>query len=631
MRNFALAAVAAAFILTGSLYYVTENPETSSQNSFQQFSSDEDFRQFISSSSGNDLVGSTAETLERQTATTSDFSSGAAGGSGESSVERSSDTNIQVSGVGEPDILKNSGDEIFYSPERSYFYRFSAPNTSVFQTLPAENFSETGEIQTNGRMFLTNDSVISLGENISAYDRETHERLWKEELNASIESARKINGSLYFVLTKDVYGDNPCPVRPLGSSILPCTTFYHPDSGEVDTTYSLIEMDAETGEVLNENGFVGSRSNSITYVSDDSIYLTYSESISETELMLDFLNSEGDRYLDSGTMERIEELQGYDLSDQSLRNEIQRAIQEHFSSMSREEREEAEQELQNGIGNYTDDRKRELQTTSIAKFGLDLELESEGEVPGTVNDRFSLDQSDDGLRVATTVGDSWQFNVKPENDLYTLDENLDQQGSVTGMGLNEQIYSARYIDDKAYVVTFRRVDPFHVIDLSDPENPELEGELKLPGFSSYLHPLQENRILGIGEENGSVKAVIFDVENDDPEVVDSMILDDYYSEVSSSHHAFQIDRENEVFFLPGSEGGHFFSYEDGLEQVKEVEMRDVKRGAFVNQNFYVFNDYNATVVDMESWETVREIQFRNQSSPEPVPLPEPGIEPRVVE
>jgi uncharacterized secreted protein with C-terminal beta-propeller domain len=132
-------------------------------------------------------------------------------------------------------------------------------------------------------------------------------------------------------------------------------------------------------------------------------------------------------------------------------------------------------------------------------------------------------------------------------------------------------------------------------------------------------------------ENGIVKAIIFDVEEYDPSIANSMVLDDYYSEVSSSHHAFQTNRENKVFFLPRSEGRHFFNYEDGLEQVKEIEMRDDRRGAFVNQNFYVFNDYNATVVDMESWETVREISFRKQTSSEPGPLPGPGIEPRVVE
>lgn len=623
MKEHRIAAVFTAVFLTGALIFTLgiENTEAD-PTGLTKFESEEEFQETIGSSPANRFSGGAGDALER---TTSDLAMESDAASGSYGVERSSSTNIQVSGVGEPDILKNAGERIYFSPEQSHFYRAQKPNTSVFSTLPAENFSETSKLPTNGKMFLTNDSIISLGENISSFDRDSHEKLWQEELNASIESARKINGDLYFVLRKNAGGGNPCPVRPMNSLSMPCTSFYHPDSGEIDTTYSLVKMDAESGEVLSSNGFTGSSSNTVTYVSDESIYLTYSETVSETEIMLEFLNSEGSQYLDEETMDRIDELKGYDISDRSLRNEIQNAIQKHFNSLDIDEREEAEKALENGISNYTDERKRELVSTKIAKFNLDLELEAEGEVPGEVNDQFSLDESENGLRIATTVGNSWQFDVKPENDLYTLDEDLETKGSVTGMGLNEQIYSVRYIDDKAYVVTFRRVDPFHVIDLSDHDNPELKGKLKLPGFSSYLHPLQENRVLGIGEENGNVKAVIFDVENDDPEVLDSRVLDDYYSEISSSHHAFQIDRQNKVFFLPGSEGGHFFSYSDGLKQVNEVEMRDVKRGAFVNQNFYVFNDYNASVIDMENWETVKEIQFRKESNPEPIPLPEPRV------
>lgn len=634
MNNHRVAAVSTALILTGALVFTLGVDNSNSDSTgFTKFDSDEEFKASVGDSSFNRLAGGVGDAVERATsdlAAESSASSGSYSSTG-GSVERSSDTNIQVSGVGEPDILKNTGNRIYFSPERSNYYRSKAPNTSVFNTLPAENFSEIGEIPANGKMFTTNESIISLGENISAFDRETHEKQWQEELNSSIESARKINDSIYLVLRKNVRSDDPCPVRPLSSTVMPCTSFYRPDSGDIDTTYTLVEMDAESGEIKETNGFTGSSSNTVTYVSKDSIYFTYSETVSDTDLMLEFLNSEGSDYLDKKTMNRIEELQGYDISDRSLQNEVHSAIRDYMSELDEEERSEAEQSLENGIGNYTDERKRELVTTKIARFNLDLELEAEGEVPGEVNDQFSLDQSSEGLRIATTVGNSWSFDVKPENDLYTLDNDLEIQGSVTGMGLNEQIYSVRYIDDKAYIVTFRRVDPFHVVDLSNHQSPELKGELKLPGFSSYLHPLQENRVLGIGEEDGKVKAVIFDVENDDPEILDSMVLDDYYSEVSSSHHAFQIDRENKVFFLPGSEGGHFFNYEDGLEQVKEVNMSDVRRGSFVNQNFYVFNDYNASVIDMGNWNTIKEIQFRNESNPEHIPLPEPRIEPDIVE
>jgi uncharacterized secreted protein with C-terminal beta-propeller domain len=335
---------------------------------------------------------------------------------------------------------------------------------------------------------------------------------------------------------------------------------------------------------------------------------------------MEFINDEGDQHLDSETMNRIEEVQGYNISDEALRLEVQRAIQEYSNSLSEDEASEFRNEFENAWGNYTDERKRQLSKTGIAEFNLDLELEAEGAVPGEVNDQFSISEKNGDLRIATTVGNSWQFDSISANDLYVLNNELERKGEIQGLGLTEQIYSVRYVNDKAYVVTFRRVDPFHTIDLSDPSNPELEGKLKLSGYSSYLHPLSDDRILGIGEENGSVKAVIFDVSSEKPEIEESKVLDDWYSEIADSHHAFKIDRKHEVFFLPGSEGGHVFDYSEGLEQVKEVNMTDVKRATYVNDNLYVFSDTNATVVDENTWETVKEIQFHERDTTLPGPV-----------
>ena len=87
------------------------------------------------------------------------------------------------------------------------------------------------------------------------------------------------------------------------------------------------------------------------------------------------------------------------------------------------------------------------------------------------------------------------------------------EGSVVDLGQGERIYSVRFIEDKGYVVTFKQVDPFYVLDLSDPMNPEKKGELKIPGYSSYLHPITKDKILGIGEENNKVKISLFDVSD----------------------------------------------------------------------------------------------------------------------
>ena len=608
--------IATAFLMVSS----PQNQVSQETTDLGQFQSDQEFKEFVSSGSAPYRGGFQAmDNLE----STTDLA-GSAGGS-KDTVERSSDTNIQVSGVQEPDILKNGGEKIFYSSEHTdyrYYIRNSEQrNASAFNSLPADNFSETDELPQNGKMFLTDSSVIFLGDSVTSYDREGYDKNWEIGLNATVDSARRINESIYLVLRKDVTPSSPCPVRPMDSVSMPCTDFYRPSDAEGgSSTYTLVKIDSEEGEVTESTGFAGSRQNTVVYMSQNSVYLSYFTQKSESEVRSNFLEDRGDEFLDQGTMDRIEQIQEYDISEQSRQNEIRRAIRDYREGLSESEAKEFEKDFQNAWGNYTDERKRQLSTTGIVKFDRDLELEAKGSVPGEVNDQFSISEKDGDLRIATTVGNSWQFNAQSANDLYVLDDELNREGQIQGLGLTEEIYSVRYLNDKAYIVTFRRVDPFHTVDLSDPANPELEGELKLPGYSSYLHPLSDDRILGIGEENGSVKAVVFDVSSSEPEIEVSKNLDDYYSEIADSHHAFKIDRKHEVFFLPGSSAGYVFDYSEGLEQVKEINMTDVKRATYVNDNLYVFNETHASVIDENTWETVKQVRFHEQNSTFPGPV-----------
>jgi uncharacterized secreted protein with C-terminal beta-propeller domain len=142
-------------------------------------------------------------------------------------------------------------------------------------------------------------------------------------------------------------------------------------------------------------------------------------------------------------------------------------------------------------------------TTNIYRFDLeatDVPLTAVGAVPGITLNQFSLDESADGLlRVATTSG----FNDRASSGVYTLAAaagNLQTVGSVTGLAPGERIYSVRFIGDRGYVSTFREVDPLFVLDLANPAKPRVVGQLKVPGFSSYLHPLDAAHLLGIGRD-----------------------------------------------------------------------------------------------------------------------------------
>jgi uncharacterized secreted protein with C-terminal beta-propeller domain len=123
-----------------------------------------------------------------------------------------------------------------------------------------------------------------------------------------------------------------------------------------------------------------------------------------------------------------------------------------------------------------------------------------GSVPGSVHNRWAFSEYDGRLRVATMLGDPWQPS---DNGISVLEERghrLAVVGSMAGMGLTEQIRAVRWFGDIAVVVTFRQTDPIYTVDLSDPGRPRMLGELKIPGFSAYLHPLGDDLLLGVGQD-----------------------------------------------------------------------------------------------------------------------------------
>lgn len=201
--------------------------------------------------------------------------------------------------------------------------------------------------------------------------------------------------------------------------------------------------------------------------------------------------------------------------------------------------------------------------TAIHKFdisGTDAEYVASGSVDGHLLNQFSMDEYDGNLRVATTDGAPWGFSEDAESYVTILqvrDEALQQVGRVGNMGEGERIYSVRFIEDTAYVVTFRQVDPFYVVDLSDPEAPRVAGELKINGYSGYLHPLGDDKILGIGQDADSqgrttgAKATVFDVSDPaNPRELGTWSAADSYSDVEWDHLAFLYWAPEDIAVLP---------------------------------------------------------------------------------
>lgn len=207
--------------------------------------------------------------------------------------------------------------------------------------------------------------------------------------------------------------------------------------------------------------------------------------------------------------------------------------------------------------------------THIHKFAFDnsgnARYVASGEVLGYAINQFAFDEYDGHLRVATTDGFGWWNNEETESRVTVLrqDENrLVQTGLVTGLGVGERIFSVRFIADQGYVVTFRQVDPLYVIDLSNPANPRVTGELKIPGFSSYIHPLAPGYLLTAGRDGddegnvGGVKIEIFDVRDPAaPKSVKTAVLGDgwnTWSDVLWDHKAFSYFGARNLLAIPVS-------------------------------------------------------------------------------
>ncbi|MCK4429464.1 MAG: beta-propeller domain-containing protein [Candidatus Aenigmarchaeota archaeon] len=547
-----------------------------------------------------------------------------AGGEWEKSAEpgRVSETNVQVLGIDEPDIVKTDGKKIYYSAGRNYWrnwgydYNNYKGETKIISAFPPESLLLKTEISNSGDLLLHNNIlVIFSGNKIYGYDvsnSESPKEEWNVELNTSLVTARLYNGKIYLVTKKAINHYRPCPIVPLSIRGIPinieCSRIYYPASPmHVDTTYNAIILNPGSGEIEKTISFVGSSGSTVIYMSENAIYVSYQYYKSMLKFYYTFLKEDCKDLIDSAVIERLGKVVSYDLSDQAKMMEMQIIFEKYFSSLSDDERMRVRNEFSNRMENYYKEHKRELEKTGIAKIGLDMEMSGSGNIPGRLLNQFSMDEYNNHLRVATTVG-TWSNSA---NDVYVLDENMGIVGSVKDLGETERIYSVRFLQDKGYVVTFRKIDPFYVLDLSNPANPELKGELKIPGYSSYLHPITKDKILGMGKEDSKIKISLFDVSSpENPTEADKYILDEYWSDILNTHHAFLIDKKHKIFFLPGSKGGYVFSYEnDELKLKKTVSNIRAKRAIYIDDYLYIIGEDKLVVLDENTWERVEELDL----------------------
>ena len=289
-----------------------------------------------------------------------------------------------------------------------------------------------------------------------------------------------------------------------------------------------------------------------------------------------------------------------------------------------------------------DSKESDVTQTCIRKMTYEdgsLEAVGQTKVDGTLNDSFSIDEYEGNLRIVTTVSTAGNSGVTPiirfgdangiqeagqedSNALYVLDKNLKMIGQIEGLAKDEQIYSARFMGEVGYFVTYKQVDPLFSVDLSNPEKPEVTGTLKITGFSEYLHPFGDGLLLGIGmdvDETGTatngVKLSMFDVSNPEgAEEIQKYVLEDCYStDISHNYKAAFIDIKKQLIGFSGyGQGQHYyiFTYGDaGFQCIFDRELSGYSeaRGLYAGDTFYLVSGNTVESYAPGNWEKLDDI------------------------
>jgi inhibitor of cysteine peptidase len=257
--------------------------------------------------------------------------------------------------------------------------------------------------------------------------------------------------------------------------------------------------------------------------------------------------------------------------------------------------------------------------TSIYRVSINasqLTFEAQGNVTGYTINQYSMDEYNGYFRIATnfqntTISKTFSsFQPKQMNNIYVLNSDLTTIGKLEGVAQNENLYAARFMGNRCFLVTFKQTDPFFVIDLINPVAPKVAGELKIPGYSSYLHPYDENHVIGLGSESQinsgwestNVKLSLFDVTdiNNPSEIANYMVQGNYTSSIAlNDPKAFLFDLQKQLLVIPVSINNYYYyvnnsgSATSGSQTI-QPPAPEVSPGAIISttdswQGAYVFN------------------------------------------
>ncbi len=516
-----------------------------------------------------------------------------------------SQTNVQVAGVDEADIVKTDGKYIYALTDNTvYIIRAKGKNTAVSAQIKLSENENEGSGAYSNEMFLSDGKLAVIrtqwgngtGDDktvAEVYDVSNPKEttfLYKTGQSGNYLSSRLLNGTIYLVSNKYVYQYDPKQPSTYIPQVL------HDDEYKVmpiesicimpnpSTSYTVVSgIDLESGNISGSVSVLGGGSE--MYMSNNSLYVAGRE---------------------------------WKSTESEPRKEDQYSVVDVYE------------------GN----------TTEILRFSLDgaPKLVATGSVRGALLNQFSMDEHNGYLRIVTTVDDyrytrytddkhGWVNSVSTNmanntNALYVLDDTLNQVGAIEGLAETERVYSVRFDGDVGYFVTFRQTDPLYTVDLSDPENPVVQSALKIPGFSNYLHVYAPGRLFGLGmdadEDTGATKGLklsMFDTSNPfDVTEMWKISVDGDGSAAQNNHKAILISPQKDIIGFPTWDSYMVYGYNDteGFYLKGQVtidgqwhwDFYDC-RGLYIGDEIYLVSKGGVLVLSLETMTPIGQTDFKS--------------------
>ncbi len=643
-----------------------------------------------------------------------------------------SQTNVQVAGVDEADLVKTDGTYIYSVADKTLFITkaYPADSAEVESKIEFKSTPESVYLQGDRLVIFGGDQDIMTMDYYHGFKRQSPYSFFKVfdisdkknpkqirdlDFEGSYLNSRMIGNYVYFITsTYTQYYDGETPIPRIldsgkeihdGKNLSKCPNC--PDVYYFDMPYDSINMvnvaavniNDESENLANQVYLMSGEQN--FYASKNNLYITYTKHLSEYDLFMGMARDILFARLSQKDQDQIGKIEAVDrsvLTDSEKMGKISVVIEHYLSSLSDDERQKTQSELEDRMKEKYADISKELEKTVIHKIAISgnkIEYQNFGEVTGAVLNQFSMDEDESGnFRIATTKNQTFSplyfFNNfgaggaekmvanggqeldasqnQSYSNLYVLDGNLKVIGKVENLAPGERIYSARFMQNRAYLTTFKQVDPLFVIDLKDANNPKVLGKLKVPGFSDYLHPYDDNTLIGLGKvtqgnSSGGVvtkglKLSLFDVSDvSNPKEINSYELGGAGSDslALSDHKAFLFSREKNLLVIPVTlrdnlinmpmswqdafNGAAVFGVDKNGFKLKGKISQDIKtnqksgydyygnglkRALYIANNLYTVSDQYLQVNNLDNLDLVKKVPLKGEEDFRVVPMALPG-------